>query len=1176
MINQLFTESKSNEFTKNFLFKILLNQTDLEFYSVNEPDLIEIKTKKSHTRSLVLAKNKNSNYQKIINDSEKNVRGYCTDYYERYLIEIDQNLAYDDILKKHKIIKIVASQELRNKVLCPSHRYLEFENLNDLEYCVLESIGRSRYNRVYSTGENGLVQQFDLVPKQLHYILVNLESHGLVKKQVLTSEKKKSVVQLVKFACRIKSSCEKLVDYLLNKKDNQYEYSDLSSNIKKSLNISTKQFKTLIQSCERQSIVKRFFITVQVNLKKNKSSTKLYPKNRQVRMIKLTETYVKQYMSSKDDETCIEEDDQVECESSSLIGTVQQNNTSLYTQIFDLIDQFGKEGISLKQLGHLFGFDFYKSRRLGSNLQIHPDVVTMIKETNRGKAKYQTIFLRKYLSDPKHTQTPEQITILPQKNIQALVSNRMINRKQIIQDYLIKNKICTKYELTREIREHEEKLGLKGSIDSKTTKRMLLSLEKEGILKIFNASLKNTSYMCVRLASMSENDDLYVNYCATFKRTFDSVDVKSQEMAQSQPKEENKFKLTKKFIQSIVDKLEFSTNFSKKYALVPKFQKAIILHRFLGYLLFFYTGQQQSDTCQLIPSISEDELKNYNKLNESDLEMAQNCKLPDMSKLYTPLEPNNHLKWNSFIPPLKNTDKNCVFIGEIFSHMPLSIFCSLIVINHQVPGLVAILKHPQKRHMLVKDLPAELIAPLIFERRYLQRILAILQLMACLGLVTFVESIFKNNQAANRDVQSQLIYVHDKAQFYDTSTNRCESWTELNETNIKVLNNETFYDKFKFEFNSDHEVIDYWRKLLHVSMNTYKFNVSKCLHESRRCRQELLNKIVNRAKIQDVENLWPIDKYGDHMGPGLYDSQLFLNSFKNWVINQSNLTSLSLDNLAITKEADHSFAPYSELALFFPFGVFRGLASTSNSLQRAKKKPIKRKVLEVKKPEFKFKKPKLSIRVKNQNLIKTAKHLIDRAKQQSQKSIQSTPVPDHRATWSPSEDEMILMIKVAALYFAPNEKSVPFKLISDIMNRLMPKNCSDKRISSFGRRIKILMKSKMNCLFVSNKLELCKQDKKLEKKYANRRTKVKRNLVDKELVDLYVNFIMDMKEKLRQTSTNDVTIDLPDSIEKFHQKYRILNTQKDILFKDASSYFQQPKSDYEITFNTLHSAIHVC
>ena len=34
---------------------------------------------------------------------------------------------------------------------------------------------------------------------------------------------------------------------------------------------------------------------------------------------------------------------------------------------------------------------------MGTNLQAHPDVVTIIKETSRMRAKYQTVMLRKYL-----------------------------------------------------------------------------------------------------------------------------------------------------------------------------------------------------------------------------------------------------------------------------------------------------------------------------------------------------------------------------------------------------------------------------------------------------------------------------------------------------------------------------------------------------------------------------------------------------------------------------------------------------------------------------------------------------------------------------------------------------------------------------------------------------------
>ena len=79
------------------------------------------------------------------------------------------------------------------------------------------------------------------------------------------------------------------------------------------------------------------------------------------------------------------------------LGSSQSYLTPLYTQLFAKINEHGAEGISIKKLGTLFGLDFYKSRRMGANLQAHPDVVTIIKETSRMRAKYQTVMLRKYL-----------------------------------------------------------------------------------------------------------------------------------------------------------------------------------------------------------------------------------------------------------------------------------------------------------------------------------------------------------------------------------------------------------------------------------------------------------------------------------------------------------------------------------------------------------------------------------------------------------------------------------------------------------------------------------------------------------------------------------------------------------------------------------------------------------
>jgi hypothetical protein len=206
---------------------------------------------------------------------------------------------------------------------------------------------------------------------------------------------------------------------------------------------------------------------------------------------------------------------------------------------------------------------------------------------------------------------------------------------------------------------------------------------------------------------------------------------------------------------------------------------------------------------------------------------------------------------------------------------------------------------------------------------------------------------------------------------------------------------------------------------------------------------------------------------------------------------------------------------------------------------------------------------------------------------------------DRRAIWHTEEDELILLIKVASLYLMPGERCIPFKLISDILFELVPRKLSaDKSVSSIGRRVKVLMKLKMNRLFVMNKYELCRQDKWLENKYGEAKSLLKRNIIDKECVDLYIRFINDVNERhmkkkkyneLEATTTfaNDGStasycieegendLQLPSTMEEFKKKYKIINSSKDLLFKSQSSYFQQPTTDYEITCNTVHSAIHV-
>ena len=79
------------------------------------------------------------------------------------------------------------------------------------------NVCRSRYQGIYSTGDNGLTEKFDLAPKQLHYIVGILELHELVKKQSFSSEKKRSVIHLSRYAYKKRTIIEDLCEYLLLK-----------------------------------------------------------------------------------------------------------------------------------------------------------------------------------------------------------------------------------------------------------------------------------------------------------------------------------------------------------------------------------------------------------------------------------------------------------------------------------------------------------------------------------------------------------------------------------------------------------------------------------------------------------------------------------------------------------------------------------------------------------------------------------------------------------------------------------------------------------------------------------------------------------------------------------------------------------------------------------------------
>ena len=1172
---------------------------------------------------------------------------------------------------------------------------------------------RSRKNGTYTTGDKSLTQIFEIAPKQLHYVLTILTKHSFIEKKAISSQKQRSIVYLKRFEQKNETNLEKIVNYLTKKPDKQ-EY---TCTLREKFNLGTKQFKNLAALGEKQNLFRRVAMRVDVNSsiivnedddgdeeddefeeaddttekKKSKNKTKC------VRILKLVNA------NTSLSATVNEEDDDFDDNETNLIDLTtlcseQKIDLPLYTQIFNYIESCGQSGVSLKQLGNLFGFDFYKSRRIGAHLQTHPDIVTLVKETDRGKAKYQTIVMRKFLDNLKNKNLASSVAInksselnvknMECKPIQALASERSIKRREIVLNYLEQHKICSKFEIDKEIRRIEELEKQKGQIDAKTTKRMLVQLQSEFKLRVFEFKVKNKTQTGVCLASITEEDDVYINYLNTFSRSFDfcinnrtttsSSTVPNQDPDDTVTKEQSidgEFQLTRTYVQSVVGKLEFSFTFAKHYGIVSKIQKAIILHRFLHYILYFNNESNKEIKATNYDFLIQNNQSMFheNKFNfKSKITPAANISYSNLqppsskslvgqnkkvdAELYKEYEivnsciPNacyskDTLSWKTFIPPLKMNEsipKNCLFISDILSCMPLSVFTSIIAINYRIPGLLSLLKHPYKRHMLIKDLPSEILAAFIHDRRYLQRVLSVLQFLSCLNLINFVEHPKIINQSSNRSVESQMVYISRQTYMRDTTVNTFCKWSD-----IENFDSDEF-KKLIFKFDNDENILLFWKSLLNISLNTYKFNVTANLKESKKLRAILHKNACCQLRIKDIGDLKPI--VGDHLGPGGYDSQLFLNSYANWTLPSSTSSKSSSKEASsiISIEYDDKIDNiYSELVMQLPFGILRGV--NSSPLTPAKKKtpakrrssakaktedeksfdtenessPKKRKILPylsspIKKSTIQrihkmssssqdtmqSRKRVLTNRTKNialsskkskmyefklnltKNLVKKAKHFkLKKAKEQkgqekaaeTMNKIKSAAIfkrnsEQKRAVWNKEEDDLILLIKIASLYFLPNEKTIQFKIIHDIMNDLMPSTYG-KKIKSFGRRMKVLLKSKLNRLYISNKLELCRQNDELTKLYSN--VKLKRNSIanQNEQINIYKGFILDVKSKLNK-NLDDLTSDfkLPDSIEELHKKYTI-KSQNDIFKQE--SYFKQPVNNNEILQSTLHSAIHV-
>ena len=528
------------------------------------------------------------------------------------------------------------------------------------------------------------------------------------------------------------------------------------------------------------------------------------------------------------------------------------------------------------------------------------------------------------------------------------------HRLDLIRSYMHEHSICTLTDLRAAIMSKERDEGLTIHMDRKTLDKLVDELEKNHqFLFRFTARLKQSR----TIVCLARTTNEIVPNCERIQQfkielSQDTIEVPSHSKQKhacrdkqsaaanheqdstiddERPMEEDsKIVLDHLFDNGLEEEkilslkkktLESITGFGNCYGYVYKFQRCAILHKFLYYLLYGYEGKADGEDVDPDLNSSNSECEQPLVSNDSEVQAL----LDSITETRRYFGSNQGANWKTFVPPLDTRGRSipagCLYLDDVLMCMPISIFLAVVYVPYKVPGLMELLSHPTKRHILVRDLPAEMRYPLVVRRHYLYRITDVLKYISTLGLITFVD-----RPALSRlEKLNTLIYLHPTTYLINT----------INQTNNSngPIENMSNYPRQIYQFTSLSNVNRYWFDLVEIALNTYRVKIFSRKQE-RSHMIDLLRQALKPVSIDTItETKTPLGKPN---GPAGFDYDLYLFLRKSWKLPYNNKRVLKLLN----REANHCCIPVCELRV--PIDVALKRSYTRHLAQKRKQQSRKR------------------------------------------------------------------------------------------------------------------------------------------------------------------------------------------------------------------------------------------
>ncbi|XP_031843956.1 general transcription factor 3C polypeptide 1 isoform X2 [Nomia melanderi] len=328
-----------------------------------------------------------------INDVPKGIKGSCSTYYTRKLItENIRMLSLDEVTEKYgnKLV-IVASQTERNHALMGGE-VSPMIDLNVIQYCFLERVGRSRYHGEVTQGKlslNALRED----PKSLFYHRKLLLRHKLITKQIHHQKSgghscNGSLLHLTRFFVERKPKAiflaEEVIKILQSKPNCVAEYDE----IKRKLRIEN-PIRKLFKTTFFQKIVKTDIRVPYRTLYPNAQPTEWQQKNnpskeKKIKVVQLLQPTIDVVEAWKDD---IQEEDELH----ELNISNHKYCVPYLKQANDIIESTGSNGLCQGELGKMMGLTKLQSRTILRNLVKQNIVATYMNDIGRQR-------LTKYVS----------------------------------------------------------------------------------------------------------------------------------------------------------------------------------------------------------------------------------------------------------------------------------------------------------------------------------------------------------------------------------------------------------------------------------------------------------------------------------------------------------------------------------------------------------------------------------------------------------------------------------------------------------------------------------------------------------------------------------------------------------------------------------------------------------